>query len=159
MEHLPYRFALAVGLASVAASPSAAAEKDGVAALLDQQKVKYELDKDKDYKIVYEFSDEKRSQIVYVSGTTEDFEGHKIRTVFAPAALLSKDRIDGQLKTLLEYNGKSKVGAWEINGDALYFAAKLLEPLTAEELTAMLNLVSSIADDKEIEISGDRDEL
>ena len=159
MQNLLCRCVLALGLASVAASPSPAADPDGIATLLDQQKIKYEVDKDKDYKIIYEFTDEKRSQIVYVSGTTEEFQGLSIRTIFAPAAQLKKDRIDDQLKSLLEHNSKSKIGAWEIDGDVLFFSAKLLEPVTAEELGAMLNLVSSVADDKEIEISGKRDEL
>jgi hypothetical protein len=35
----------------------------------------------------------------------------------------------------------------------------VVEPITAEELAAMLNLVASVADDKEIEVSGKRDEL
>ena len=149
---------MGLALAGAAATPSLAAEPDGIAALLDQQKIKYEVDKDKDYKIVYDFDEDKRTQIVYVSGTTEDFRGMKIRTIFAPAARL-KDGITGQFQSLLEHNGKSKIGAWEINGELLFFSARLIEPITSEQLSAMLNLVASIADDKEIEISGKRDEL
>lgn len=159
MQNLLFRSAMAIGLIGIIAAPSLAAEPDRIPALLDQQKIKYEVDDDKDYKIVYDFTDAKRSQIVYISGSTEDYEGLKIRSIFAPAARLDKDKIDGQLKALLEHNGKSKIGAWEINGDALYFAARLVEPFTAEELGLLLNLVASIADDKEIEISGKRDEL
>jgi hypothetical protein len=148
-----------MGLAGIIAAPTIAAEPDRVPALLDQQKIKYEVDDDKDYKIVYDFTDAKRTQIVYISGATEDYEGLKIRSIFAPAARLDKDRIDGQLKALLEHNGKSKIGAWEISGDVLYFSARLVEPITAEQLGHLLNLVASVADDKEIEISGKRDEL
>ncbi|MFL6739843.1 MAG: hypothetical protein ACJ8FC_10470 [Sphingomicrobium sp.] len=86
-------------------------------------------------------------------------QGMKIRIIFAPAVQLDKDRMDGQFKSLLEYNGKSKIGAWEIDGDVLFFSARVVEPIRAEELAAMLNLVASFADDKEIEISGKRDEL
>jgi hypothetical protein len=150
---------LALGLASAAAAPLMAADQDGVAAMLDQQKIKYEVDKDKDYKIIYDFSEEKRSQIVYISGATDEYQGMKIRTIFAPAVRLDKDRIEGQFKSLLEHNGKSKIGAWEIDGDVLFFSARVVEPITAEELAAMLNLVASVADDKEIEVSGKLDEL
>jgi hypothetical protein len=60
----------------------------------------------------------------------------------------------------LASNGISpKIGAWEIAGDLLFFSARVVEPITAEELAAMLNLVASVADDKEIEVSGKRDEL
>jgi hypothetical protein len=153
--------ALFAGLIALGAvhSPSLAADPDPIGALLDQQKIKYEVDKDKDYKVIYDFSKEKRTQIVYVSGRTEDFEGIKIRSIFAPAAQLKKNSIDGQLKALLEANGKSKFGAWEIVGDDLFFSARLIEPFTADELGRLLNLVASVADDKEIEISGKSDEL
>jgi hypothetical protein len=150
---------LALGLASAAAAPLMAADLDSVAAMLDQQQIKYEVDKDKDYKIIYAFTDEKRSQVIYISGSTEDYQGMQIRTIFAPAVQLDRDRMDGQFKSLLEYNGKSKIGAWEIDGDVLFFSARVVEPITAEELAAMLNLVASVADDKEIEVTGKRDEL
>jgi hypothetical protein len=156
---MPRHCILALGLAGAAAAPLTAVDPDSVAAMLDRQQIKYEVDKDEDYKIIYAFSDEKRSQIVYISGATEDYQGMKIRTIFAPAVQLGKDRVDGQFKSLLEYNGKSKIGAWEIDGDVLFFSARVVEPITAEELAAMLNLVASVADDKEIEVSGERDEL
>ncbi len=148
---------LVLGLSMVAAVPSSAAEPDRIAAMLEQQKIKYEVDKDKDYKIVFDFESEKRSQVVFISGETEEFDGMKIRTVFAPAAKIDKDPIDGQLMSLLK--DYKKIGAWRVNGDVLYFSAGLVEPFTAEELSALLRLVSSVADDKEIEISGKRDEL
>lgn len=150
---------LALALAGAAATPSIAADPGSIGAMLDQQKIKYEVDKDKDYKIIYEFTDQKRTQIVYISGATEDYQGMKIRSIFAPAARIDKDRIDTQFKALLEHNGKSKIGAWEIDGDVLFFSARFVEPVTAEQLAALLNLVASVADDKEIEVSGDRDEL
>jgi len=150
--------ALALGLATIAA-PLSAAEPDPIGALLDLQKIKYEIDKDKDYKIVYNYESDKRTQIVFISGTVEDFDGMKIRTIFAPAALIDKNPINDRLLSLLEANGKSKIGAWEVNDKTLYFAARMVEPVTAEELGAMLKLVSSVADDKEIEISGNKDEL
>lgn len=159
MKILVRQSVLALSLACAVASPSLAAEPDGVAALLEQAKIKYEVDKDKDYKVTYDFEKEKRTQIVYVSGTTEEFRGMRIRSIFAPAARLNKDSIAGQYKALLEHNGKAKIGAWEIDGDILYFSARIIEPVTPEQLSSILNLVASIADDKEIEISGKLDEL
>jgi hypothetical protein len=127
--------------------------------MLDQKQIKYEVDKDKDYKIVFDFTDEKRTQIVYLSGTTEELEGLRIRTIFAPAVQLKKNNIDGQLRALLEQNAKSKIGNWEIAGDVLYFTVELVEPVSADQLAAMLNFAASVADDKEIEVSGKKDEL
>jgi len=155
------RLLLICALASslVVAAPAFGAEPERVAMLLDQQKIKYEVDKDKDYKIVFEFDADKRTQIVYVSGAVEELDGMKIRTVFAPAALVDKNPIGDRMKSLLEYNGKSKVGAYELDGNILYFASRMVEPFTGEELKAMLNVIASVADDMEKEISGDKDEL
>ena len=155
------RLFLTCALASslVAAAPAFAADPDRVATLLDQQKIKYEIDKDKDFKIVFEFDSDQRTQIVYVSGAVEELDGMKIRTVFAPAALVDKNPIGDRMKSLLEYNGKSKVGAYELDGNILYFASRMVEPFTGAELKAMLNVIASVADDMEKEISGDKDEL
>jgi hypothetical protein len=153
------KFGLAIAAASSVAEPALAAEPDPIAKMLDQKQIKYEVDNDKDYKIVYNFTDDKRTQMVYLSGTVEELEGLKIRTIFSPAAELKKNSIDGQFKALLEQNGKSKIGSWEIVGDVLYFTVKLPEPVSADQLAGMLNFAASVADDKEIEISGKADEL
>lgn len=151
-------FALA-GLSLVAAAP-AAAEDASVAKRLDREGVKYQVDGDGDYKITYNYSKEGRTQLVFVSGKTETVSGLTVREVFSPAARVEKDGINGKMALdLLASSGQMKMGSWEIRGDVLYLVIKVLDSATAAELSSMLDIAAETADDKEIEISGDRDDL
>ena len=110
--------------------------------------------------MIYNYAEEGRTQLAFVSGGTEDIAGFRIREVFAPAARLEQDRVDG--RRALELLGDSrtqKLGAWEVAGDVLYFVIKLPDSVDGAGLEAALDVVAQVADDKEIEFSGDRDEL
>jgi len=41
----------------------------------------------------------------------------------------------------------------------LYFVIKVLDSATSSELSSLLDIAAETADDKEIELSGDRDDL
>ena len=80
--------------------------------------------------------------------------------VFSPAARIEKDGIDGsKALELMAGSAQMKLGSWEIRGDVLYFVIKVLDNATAKELSGMLDIAAETADDKEIELSGDRDDL
>ena len=152
---------LAGGLAAAAfAAVPAAAEDASVAERLDAEGMKHDVDEDGDYKVTYNYTDEKRSQNVYVSGKTETVGGLVIREVFAAAARVEGDGITGaKARELLENSGQMKLGSWEIRGDYLYLVAKVLDSASAKELHAMIDVVAEVADNMEIELSGDRDDL
>ena len=156
------RFLLLSVLAGVAAATAvpAAAEDASVARRLDSAGLKYEVDDDGDYKLTFNYSKEGRTQLVFVSGTTQEVSGLTIREVFAPAGRVEKDGIGGEAALeLLANSGQLKMGSWEIRGDVLYFVIKVLDNATAKELSGMLDIAAETADDKEIELSGDRDDL
>jgi hypothetical protein len=147
------------GLAAATAVP-AAAEDASVERRLDSAGLKYEVDDDGDYKLTFNYTKEGRTQLVFVSGTTQEVSGLTIREVFAPAARIEKDGIGGKAALeLLSASGQMKMGSWEIRGDVLYFVIKVLDNATSSELSSMLDIAAETADDKEIELSGDRDEL
>ena len=149
----------ALAIATAAALPAAAADKS-VERRLDAQGMKYEVDGDGDYKIIYNYSKEGRTQLVFVSGKTESVAGFTIREVFSPAARIEKDGINGRKALeLLEESRNNKLGSWEIQGDVLYFVIKLPDSMTAKEMEAAMDIAAQTADDMEIEISGDRDDL
>ena len=127
---------------------------------LDSRGVKYEVDEDGDYKVTYNYKSEGRTQLVFVSGATESFEGIKIREVFAPAAWVDRDNVDGAraLELLRDSRGQ-KIGAWEIGGDVLYYVVKVPDSIDAAQLETVMDIAAGTADNKEIELSGDRDEL
>jgi len=146
-------------LALTAANP-AAAEDERVANRLDQEDLKYEVDPDGDYKLTFNYQAEGRTQLVFVSGKTETVGGLTIREVFSPAARVEKDGIDGgKALELLGESGNNKVGSWELRGGVIYFVIKVLDSMSSAELKTLLQVAANAADDKEIELSGDRDEF
>ncbi|MEL1264523.1 hypothetical protein [Pseudoxanthomonas putridarboris] len=150
---------LSVLCAALAATPALAADAS-VEARLKARGIQYELDDDGDYKVTYSYKQENRTQLVFVSGGTEQVNGLSIREVFAPAGRVTADGIDGKkaLELLAESRGK-KLGSWEISGDVLYFAIKLPDSVDAAALESAMDIASETADNMEIELSGDKDEL
>jgi hypothetical protein len=127
---------------------------------LDAAGLKYEIDNDGDYKLTFNYREEGRTQLVFVSGATQTVAGLTVREVFSPAGRVSKDGIDGaKALTLLESSGGMKMGSWEIRGDVLYFVIKVLDSATGQELSSLLDIAAETADDMEIALSGDRDDL
>jgi hypothetical protein len=150
----------ALGLGSLALSPAANAEDVLVKRRLDQAGMKYEVDKDGDYKVTISFGREKRTQMVFVSGTTETLGGMTIRRIFSPAAIIATDGITGsKALELLRESRTNKLGSWEIEGANLYLVVKLPDTLTTAQLQAVMMATASLADDMEIKLSGDRDTL
>lgn len=146
------------GLAAAAAP--AAAEDASVEKRLDRAGLKYEVDSDGDYKHTFNYTKEGRTQLVFVSGSTQTVSGLTVREVFSPAGRVEKDGIGGQKALeLLENSGTLKMGSWEIRGDVLYFVIKVLDSATATELSSLLDIAAETADDKEIELSGEQDDL
>lgn len=148
-----------LGVALVAHAP-ARAEDTSVADRLKARGIEYEVDDDGDYKVVYEYSKEDRTQLVFVSGGTETVRDLTVREVFAPAARIEADGIDGaRALELLRDSSMNKLGSWEIRGDALYFVIKLFDEASAAELEKAMDIAAEVADDKEIELTGGRDDL
>ena len=146
--------------AAFAFAPAAQAEDASVKSRLDTQGIKYEVDQDGDFKVTYNYSKEDRSQLVFVSGSTQSVGGFKIREIFSPAGRVEKDRINGaKALELIAESRKNKLGGWELDGDVLYFVIKLPDSMDAAQLESAMDIAAETADDMEIEISGDRDDL
>jgi hypothetical protein len=142
------------------AGAGTAAADASVATRLDARGIKYEVDMDGDYKVTYNYAKEGRTQLVFVSGGTQSVAGFTVREVFSPAARVAGDGIDGaKALELLAESRNTKLGSWEIAGDVLYFVLKLPENLSAAQLESAMDIAAETADDMEIQISGDRDDL
>ena len=151
--------ALALSVALSLAAPVLAADA-AVESRLQARGVKYEVDKDGDYKITYSFSEEKRTHLLFVSGSTEEVGGLQVRQIFAPVARVAGNAVTGEMALgLLRENQGYKLGAWEISGDILYFVARIPDSVDATGLEQLMDIVASIADDKEIELTGAKDEF
>jgi hypothetical protein len=149
---------LVLGLPAAAQSPKG---DPSVKARLQARGItQYEVDADGDYKITYSYSKEKRTQLVFVSGGTQTVGGFEIREIFSPAARLGKDGVDAaKALELLAASRKNKLGSWEISGDVLYFVIKLPDSIDGQQLESAMDIAAQVADDMELEMSGDRDDL
>ena len=154
------RVALSVSLLFLLLAPFAHASDASVATRLEARGIHYEIDEDGDYKVTYSYAEEQRTQLVFVSGGTESVGEFHVREVFAPAARLEADGITGDVALqLLSDNRTSKLGAWEVAGDILYFVIKLPDDIDAARLEIAMDVAAQVADDAEKRFSGDRDEL
>ena len=155
-------FLPALGMAAfcLAASVPAAAEDAKVASRLDSEGVKYIVDDDGDYQVTFEYADEGRTQLAYVSGTTETVNGLTVREIFAPAGRVDENGITGEKALeLMATSSTMKLGSWEVRGNYLVFVLKVLDSASASEMNKMLNIAAEAADNMEIELSGTEDSL
>lgn len=144
------------------AVPTAANAKDArVEAALNKQKIKYEVDKDGDYRVVY---DEKgdRTQLVLIYSNTESFGDLKVREIVSVAADSKTPLPREVISALLNENATVKFGAWRVlsddTGDMVLFAVHLPADASAKQLQSALELVSTAADEKEKELTDGADE-
>lgn len=142
------------------APASASAEDASVKRRLDDRGVKFTVDDDGDFKVTYNYGKEKRTQLVFVSGSALSAGGFQIREIFSPAARVKQDRIDGaKALELMSESNNNKLGSWEIKGNILYFVIKLPDSMDGGQLESAMDIAAQTADDMEIKISGTNDAL
>ena len=125
---------------------------------LDARAMKYEVYEDGDFKLTFSYKQDNRSQLVFVSGTTESVGAFDIREIFAPALKLGDYPLSGtKARELLESSGEYKRGSWEVRDEVLYYVIKLPDTIDAEELESALEIAAEAADDMELELSGKDD--
>lgn len=146
-----------LALAAALAPAITQAEDNSIKRKLDSLGQKYEIDKDGDFKMTFQFSEDKRTQIVFVAGKVEDASPLMIRQVFAPVAQVDDDKIDAKALDLLRDNFGLKVGAFEVSGNFLIYNIKLHDGASEKELQKAIQLAAGVADEKEKELSGARD--
>ena len=152
---------LVIAAIMVLAAPCASAADPALEVLLKAADIPFEIDKDGDYKIVYDWSKEKRSQLVYFSGTVDDIEGVKLYEIFSPANVMDDEgALDPALaRRLLGDNAKYKFGAWEVAGKTLYFGGKAPAGMAAAQFETLVSVVAGTADDMEQELTPGKDDL
>lgn len=137
--------------------PAAPPTEDSFKRKLEQTGLKYEIDKDGDYKILFTVGGTKRTQLVYVSGNTQTIDGLVIREFFAPAAKVSVSVNGAKALELLAESHRKKVGSWEIHGDGLTYTAKVSDSISAKDARSLLETIVNIADEAEVKLTGKDD--
>lgn len=147
-----------VALAQVGQGVATADER--VKKLLDELQLKYEIDSDKDFKLVFEVGEAGRSQVVWIRSRTETYRNLEIREIMSPGYAA----VDGELPhdvalKLLADNRAKKMGAWQKDGKYGVFVAHVAAQLDAEGLKSALLFTVEAADEMEQQLTGDRDEF
>ena len=159
-SHLPAVLLLGAAMLPAPALAADASVDASVDARLTARGIQFEVDGDGDYKVTYNYSEEGRTQLVFVSGGTESVGGFIVREIFSPAARVAKDGINGgKALELMAESRKNKLGSWELSGDVLYFVLKMPDSLSADQLESAMDIAAQTADEMELEMSGDRDDL
>ena len=129
-----------------------------VKTLLDETDLKYEIDKDGDFKLLFEY-DDGRSHIVFVNSGTESYQGMEIREVWAVGYVPPEDgdKVESKIcENLIRANATSKIGAWQVQkmGDKEVAVFRAMIPAASDQqtLTDTLKLVGISADEKESEL-------
>ncbi len=135
---------------------------DRVKQLLDKTELKYEIDKDGDFKLLFEF-DGGRSQLVFVNSHTETYEGLEIREIWAVGYQPPKgDKVDAAIsEQLIRANAKLKLGAWQVqklnDTEVGVFRAMISADSGKDVLIDTMRLVGATSDQKESELLGSDD--
>lgn len=154
----------ASGVAQENAAAEAVAEHDArVRERLEQTDLKFEIDEDGDFKLLFEYDDD-RSQIVFINSQTETYEDLEIREIWAVGYV--PDEEDGKVPAdvsanLIRANSQIKMGAWQVQklGDKEVgvFRATISANADKETILDTLRLVGISADEKEAELLGSDD--
>ncbi len=130
---------------------------------LDELKANYEIVEDGDYKLTIGF-DDKRSQVVFVSSAVETLGKMPIREVWSIANLYVPGNETAEIAVSLLKDGAGKIlGGWQLRdfGDrlGLVYCMQLPAGLDAEGLRTAYELTATIADEKEKELTNDKDDF
>lgn len=158
---------LALPLASLAAAaapplpvglvPPAPVASDATGgARLDARGVRYERDEDGDYRVVFAWQEEQRSQVAFVAGRAHAFGDGAVREVFSPAARVPEGGFDAERAGMLLRDSQTNIlGAWEIAGDVLFYVIKLHDDADGARLEEALEAAAQLADDMEQRLTGE----
>ncbi len=131
-----------------------------IKALLDELELKYEVDEDNDFKLVFEVGDNGRSQIVWIRSKTETFRSLEIREIMSPGFVAEGGEIPHYVAIkLLEDNRSKKMGGWQKDGKYAIFVSHIGATLDAEALHNALIFTVEAADEMEEILTAEKDQF
>jgi hypothetical protein len=161
MSRSTFAPALVLGLALAATLPSpaqAGTADPAVKALLDAQKMKYEIDSDGDFKVTFDLG-KGRSQLVWIRSATETYGTLKVREIWSPGY-----KLDGELSAkianrLLEHSHAMILGGWTKQKAYAMFVVKISTTASPQQVRDAAEAAADAADDIEQELTPGSDEL
>ena len=130
--------------------------------ILDEKDIKYEVDIDGDYKVIFDLGDD-RSQVAFINSNVEEFAGCEIREIWSPGLVGEGELSQRVANELLSRNQQYKLGSWSTmksDGNiAAVFKVAIDANATSDELISSLFVVLRVADDIEKEFLQGSDKL
>lgn len=131
-----------------------------IESLLDNAGLKYEIDSDGDFKLLFGLDDD-RTHIVWINSNTERYGHLEIREIWA-VGLHSSEQLHADLhRSLLERNNQYKLGSWKLQrisrGEGAIFYVQVAANLDRESLMSSIKIVAESADELEEELTGKDD--
>ena len=134
---------------------------DRVRRLLEELKLPYDIDKDGDFRIVFNI-DDTRSQVVAVESETRQVDNLEIRGVWS-IGLKSEAPLHADVaNALLVHNGSVELGAWQLirkedDSCTAIFLCPIAANTTAASLRSVMHAVALAADHIEEQLTGEDD--
>ena len=130
-----------------------------VQALLDDMELKYEIDRDGDFKVVFALEGG-RSQVAFIRSETESLGKFEIREILS-VGYTSEGPLDGATaNALLIYNDHVKLGSWRVARQhhdtcIAIFSAQIAANIDAKSLFTTLAAVIQTADEVEEKLTNE----
>jgi hypothetical protein len=160
MSRSSFALALCLACSACLAAPAvrAGTPDPALKALLDKQKIKYEIDSDGDFKITFDLGNG-RTQLVWIRSATEAYGSLKVREIWSPGY-----KLDGALSAkianrLLENSHTMILGGWTKQKTYVMFVVKILASATPQQVRDAAEAAADAADDMEQELAPGTDEL
>lgn len=153
-------FGLVLGLTAAGlALPAQAKDEDPrVKSALNAEKVPFEITTSKDYRVSIDYTDDKRSQTVFINSATSDYRGTSWRDVYSIAFSVKGALSAEQANMLLADNSTNVFGFWcteAKNGTTtVYYQTAIEADASPKALHNAFSLVASTADIMEKKIIG-----
>jgi hypothetical protein len=127
-----------------------------VPAALDRVGLHYTATSNGNYSVTYDL-DRGRSQVAYIVGKTETYDGVEIRELWSRAGTFDQAPSAEVMQKLLLDSGAEKIGSWGLEesskgGYILYFTIRVPVSIADEALKSLVELAADVADQKEDEL-------
>jgi hypothetical protein len=161
--HLAMTLILALG-GTVFAAMIDSPEPEGdprIKAVLEELEIMYEVDRDGDYKVLFKWEDDGRSQVAFINSGTERLDKLELREIWSAAYISEKPLKAKVANRLLEDSFEKKLGSWQVmkTGDQWVgmFTVKIDADADAASIMTALEAVLTSADEMEKELLGSDD--
>ncbi len=126
---------------------------------LEALEIKYEIDSDGDFRVLFEMG-EGRSQLAIVRSMTTEYRNLEVREIWSVGYKSEGEKFPADVaNALLEDTFPKKLGAWAKMDNLAIFVVKFAADCDNETLLSCLKLALEAADTMEEKFTGDKDEF